>query len=232
MHAYLILAHGNWDLLAKTLALYDDARNDIYLHIDANIRNVPFERLKGACRRSRVEFVRRIPVVYLTYSLSDATFELLAAATGRRSYDYYHLLSGQDLPLATQDNIHAFFRGALKEVGGRRVPANFVSVWEGPETSPRVTGPCITPITRGSGTSARAAGPCGRSFSSTAAPGGCSTCSGRGGKPNLTLTISGTPGSASPMTSRATSSHDGHGAKRNFRATSSAPTRPSCKRWS
>lgn len=42
MHAYLILAHGNWDLLAKTLALYDDARNDIYLHIDANIRNVPF----------------------------------------------------------------------------------------------------------------------------------------------------------------------------------------------
>ena len=132
MHAYLILAHGNWDLLAKTLALYDDARNDIYLHIDANIRNVPFERLKGACRRSRVEFVRRIPVVYLTYSLSDATFELLAAATGRRSYDYYHLLSGQDLPLATQDNIHAFFRGALKEVGGRRVPANFVSVWGGP----------------------------------------------------------------------------------------------------
>jgi hypothetical protein len=132
MHAYLIQAHGSWDLLAKALALYDDTRNDLYLHIDANSRNVPFERLEGSCRRSRVEFVRRVPIVYASYSICDATFELLEAATRRRSYDHYHLVSGQDLPLASQDDIHAFFRGALKEVGGRRVPVNFVSLWGGP----------------------------------------------------------------------------------------------------
>ncbi|MBN2339284.1 MAG: hypothetical protein JXP48_12160 [Acidobacteria bacterium] len=132
MHAYLIQAHGSWDLLEKALALYDDARNDLYLHIDANSRNVPFEQIKGACRRSRVEFVRRVPIVYASYSICIATFELLEAATRRRSYDYYHLVSGQDLPLATQDAIHEFFRGALKEVAGRRVPVNFVSLWGGP----------------------------------------------------------------------------------------------------
>jgi hypothetical protein len=133
MHAYLIQAHGSWDLLEKALALYDDARNDLYLHIDANSQSVPFERLEGACRRSRVEFVRRVPIVYASYSICDATFELLEAATRRRSYDYYHLVSGQDLPLASQDRIHDFFRGALKEVGGRRVPVNFVSLWGGPD---------------------------------------------------------------------------------------------------
>jgi len=132
MHAYLIQAHGSWDLLEKALALYDDARNDLYLHIDANSRSVPFERLEGACRRSRVEFVRRVPIVYASYSICDATFELLEAATRRRSYDYYHLVSGQDLPLASQDRIHDFLRGALKEVAGRRVPVNFVSLWGGP----------------------------------------------------------------------------------------------------
>ena len=37
MHAYLIQAHGSWDLLEKALALYDDARNDLMWEVAAKL---------------------------------------------------------------------------------------------------------------------------------------------------------------------------------------------------
>lgn len=33
-HAYLIMAHNQWEVLAQLLEVIDDPRNDIYLHID------------------------------------------------------------------------------------------------------------------------------------------------------------------------------------------------------
>lgn len=33
-HAYLIMAHNEFDILEKQLILLDDYRNDIYIHID------------------------------------------------------------------------------------------------------------------------------------------------------------------------------------------------------
>lgn len=39
----------------------------------------------------------------------QAELGLLACATDRRKYAYYHLLSGMDLPLKSQTDIHSFF---------------------------------------------------------------------------------------------------------------------------
>ena len=33
-HAYLIMAHSDWNMLNTLLELIDDKRNDIYIHID------------------------------------------------------------------------------------------------------------------------------------------------------------------------------------------------------
>lgn len=38
----------------------------------------------------------------------QAELGLLACATDRRKYAYYHLLSGMDLPLKSQTDIHSF----------------------------------------------------------------------------------------------------------------------------
>ena len=35
MHAYLIIAHDQFDLLESLLKCIDDERNDIYIHISA-----------------------------------------------------------------------------------------------------------------------------------------------------------------------------------------------------
>lgn len=36
-HAYLILAHKNWQQLCTLLTLLDDPRNDVFLHIDSKV---------------------------------------------------------------------------------------------------------------------------------------------------------------------------------------------------
>lgn len=109
-HAYLIIAHNNFTQLQTLLTLLDDPRNDIYLHIDLKSRNVP----EFTTRRAGLIMAERMNVMWGGHSQILCELALLDAA-GQGHYDYYHLLSGIDLPLKTQDEIHAFFR----ENGGK-----------------------------------------------------------------------------------------------------------------
>ena len=108
-HAYLILAHTNPGQLRKLLMLLDDPRNDIFVHID---RKAGFDgrALDGACSSSRVEVLNnRISVRWGGVSIMKCELALLREATRTGQYDYYHLLSGMDLPIKDQDTIHRFF---------------------------------------------------------------------------------------------------------------------------
>lgn len=109
-HAYLIMAHNNFEQLKFLLGLLDDERNDIFLMIDkkATISPSELKALESACSVSKVRLVERIDVRWGDYSLIKAEMILLEEA-GKRHYEYYHLLSGSDLPLVSQDKIHAFF---------------------------------------------------------------------------------------------------------------------------
>lgn len=108
-HAYLILAHTNFGQLRKLAGLLDDPRNDIFVHVDGKAEFSP-EGWEDACRHSRLVFLKdRIKVSWGGVSIMRAELRLLEEATAAGSYDYYHLLSGMDLPIKTQDSIHEFF---------------------------------------------------------------------------------------------------------------------------
>ena len=119
-HAYLILAHTNPGQLRKLLEMLDDARNDIYVHIDAKA-GFGEKELEGCCGKSGLFFIKpRIRANWGGYSLARIEIALLEKAT-EKSYDYYHLLSGMDLPIKSQDHIHNFFdRNRGKE---------FINLW-------------------------------------------------------------------------------------------------------
>ena len=107
-HAYLILVHTQPALARTLFSLLDDPRNDIYVHID---RKAPFgaEALEGCCALSQVHFIEpRFSIHWGGSNMMLATLALLRAATAT-PHAYYHLLSGQDLPIKDQDTIHAFF---------------------------------------------------------------------------------------------------------------------------
>ena len=107
-HAYMILAHGGWSQLERLLTLLDDPDNDVYVHIDRKARDCPVDRLRAAAERSRVAVCSEYSIHWGCYEMVEAELLLLEQAR-RTGYDYYHLISGADLPLKPQREIHAFF---------------------------------------------------------------------------------------------------------------------------
>lgn len=104
-HAYLIIAHSDEYCLNHLLKCLDDSRNDIYLLIDTKSSlNISFK----PCNSS-LHFVKRYDIRWGDLSLVKAELRLIETATANGRYSYYHLLSGQDLPIKTQDYIHDYF---------------------------------------------------------------------------------------------------------------------------
>ncbi len=119
-HAYLIIAHNEPVVLKTLLKALDDARNDIYLHIDSRAVSL-FEEIKEVrLEKGRLYVLKnRIAVHWGDISQVKVEYLLFESALKHGKYEYYHLLSGVDLPIKSQDYIHDFFaRYAGKEFVG------------------------------------------------------------------------------------------------------------------
>lgn len=122
-HAYLILAHKNFGQLRKLIELLDHPRNDIFVHVDGKAKDFHPEMLDGTCRHSRLTILpERIKVNWGGVSIMRAEIALLKAAVAAEDYDYLHLMSGLDLPIKSQDEIHKFF----DDHKGKE----FINLWE------------------------------------------------------------------------------------------------------
>lgn len=106
--AYLILAHKTDYTFNTLLELLDNEKNDIYIHMDKKTKNVNEENIKSKIKKSNVYFVDRVKCNWGGFSLVKAELNLLKEAT-KKNYRYYHLLSGQDLPIKSQEEIYEFF---------------------------------------------------------------------------------------------------------------------------
>lgn len=110
-HAYLIMAHNNFYVLEKLLGLLDDPRNEIFIHIDKKTVDFDFRRFGELCRHAPVRFVsNRVDVGWAMPSMVRAELELFRLAAAHGPFGCYHLISGADLPLKTQDQIHELCR--------------------------------------------------------------------------------------------------------------------------
>lgn len=110
-HAYLIIAHNEPEVLKTLLAMLDDVRNDIFVHIDRRARFV-YESVKDyKPKHSTLVFLEHpIAVYWGDISQVQVEYMLFERAFSQGPYAYYHLLSGVDLPIKSQDYIHAFFQ--------------------------------------------------------------------------------------------------------------------------
>ncbi|MCH5320898.1 MAG: glycosyl transferase [Eubacterium sp.] len=110
-HAYMIIAHNQFELLEILIKMLDDERNDIFVHIDAKVQNFDFEHFKNITKFSKVEFTdKRYSIKWASFDMVRAEYALLEKALeSNNNYDYVHLISGVDLPIKSQDEIHSFF---------------------------------------------------------------------------------------------------------------------------
>lgn len=108
-HAYLIMAHNDFDLLKTLLGTLDDERNDIYLHIDKKAKEVPLQEIKVSVKFSSLTVLPSMSIRWGSYQQIQCEVNLMKIAFENGPYAYYHLLSGSDLPLKKQDYIHGFY---------------------------------------------------------------------------------------------------------------------------
>lgn len=110
-HAYLIMAHNEFEILGKLLELLDFEENDIYLHIDKNVKEFPETMMRERVKLSKLVFFPRRGVNWGGYSQIACEMSMFQYMMDRvtERYQYYHLISGVDLPLKPQKVIHEFF---------------------------------------------------------------------------------------------------------------------------
>ena len=106
-HAYLIMAHNEFDMLRRLLKELDDPRNDIYLHIDKKAKGFDFNILRNSVKHSQLILIPGMNIYWGTISQVKCELRLMQAAA-KGQYHYYHLLSGSDFPLKSQDYIHEY----------------------------------------------------------------------------------------------------------------------------
>lgn len=106
-HAYLIIAHNNPEILYAQVAILQQPGTDFFYHLDVGM-DFDWQKLKDYAKDSKVTFIESQKVKWGQYSQIDCELRLLEAATQGR-YDYYHLLSGVDMPIKTKEEINSFF---------------------------------------------------------------------------------------------------------------------------
>ena len=128
-HAYLIMVDKypppiQFNLL---LQLINHPRNDIFIHIDAKSK-LTAKDIDISQISSKVFIYKELEVYWSDISLTMAELFLLKKARDIDHYQYYHLLSGSDLPLKTQEEILEFFDANNgKEFVEYQIPGKFIS---------------------------------------------------------------------------------------------------------
>ena len=105
-HAYCIIAHNEPELLKTLIHLIDDKRNDIFLLIDKKSDVSIFEYINPI--HSNLYFSDSVNIRWGGVSQIEAELTVFECALKHGPYKIYHLISGVDLPIKSQDYIHDF----------------------------------------------------------------------------------------------------------------------------
>lgn len=105
-HAYLILAHNEFEMLQRLLYELDIPSNDVFVHIDAKVSFSPALKMN----QGRLTLIpNRIKTFWGDVSLVRAEYLLMKAALDTGPYQYYHIISGTHFPLLDRDSIRSRF---------------------------------------------------------------------------------------------------------------------------
>lgn len=108
-HAYLIIAHNKFEQLNFLLNMLDHEKHDFFVHIDKKVNDFDKQQIIRGVRYSNIFFTKRIKVTWGGFSQIKSELLLLKEAIKIGCYEYYHLLSGVDLPIKNCETIYDFF---------------------------------------------------------------------------------------------------------------------------
>lgn len=124
-HAYLIMAHNNFEQLGLLIQVLDNPRTDLFIHIDAKTDFTDYKRLQNAACYSSVHVYKKYKIYWADYSQTQCELFLFEKALEYGPFEYYHLISNADFPTMSQEKILSFFDSNKgKEFISFRFPMN------------------------------------------------------------------------------------------------------------
>lgn len=105
----MIAIHKNTNQVATLLEMMDCEENDFIIHIDAKSKDIDEERLRASVKYGRLFFSDRVDVKWGDISIVEATILMMKEALKVGHHSFYHLISGQDLPLKNIRSINKYF---------------------------------------------------------------------------------------------------------------------------
>ncbi len=107
-HAILILAHGNVRYLSALIDYFD---NNFYIYVHLDKKSLFSEsELEEISQKENVVYIsRKYKINWGGYDLLKAELLLLEKACKDNYADYYHFISGQDIPVVSLEEFKLFF---------------------------------------------------------------------------------------------------------------------------
>ena len=102
------MAHDNQRQLLFLLQHLDFKENDIYLHIDKKCKIMDINLLKSSVQSANIFIYSKFDVKWAGVSQTKCQVFMLSEAI-KTYHDYYHLISGKDLPIKSNAVIQNFF---------------------------------------------------------------------------------------------------------------------------
>lgn len=106
-HAWLIIAHNEFEVLQRLVSMLDTPGSDFYIHFDKKVKTIPQVAIKYG-RMALLE--HRIDVRWGTVSQIEVELLLLQTALVNGPYEHYHILSGTHLPLVPISELISFYK--------------------------------------------------------------------------------------------------------------------------
>lgn len=105
-HAWLIIAHNEFEILQMLISALDNPESDIFIHIDKKVKILPVVKAENSALRI---IDNRVDVRWGSVSQIKCEMALLEEALRHGPYDYYHIISGTTLPLVSGEELEHFF---------------------------------------------------------------------------------------------------------------------------
>lgn len=108
-NAFLIIAHGDYELLKRLVEALDYCDNEMFIHIDAKSKPLNKSDLCSNILYSKVYIFQEYDVRWGDQTQVLCETFLIKKALEKGTHDYYHIISGVDYPAKSNKEINAFF---------------------------------------------------------------------------------------------------------------------------
>lgn len=105
---FLIILYNNWWQLKKLIECLDSYIHDVYVHVDKKNKDFDESYFMNSAIKSSLKFYREFEVYWGGFSQVQVEMFFLKQAY-TNGYDYYHIISGADLPPKSNKEIDLFF---------------------------------------------------------------------------------------------------------------------------